>query len=274
MKLTLLGTGMPWPNPLRAGPSQHFQLAETSALVDCGNGAARRMVEAGIDYNVDYVFITHMHSDHTIDLAHLLISGWIQYRKKPWRIVGPKNTQEFVTRILHAFEEDIRLRRLHDRVGAEVMTPIVQEVGHGDVVEGDGWRASAFEVEHGYVKPALGFRFDSDGRSIVISGDTAPCDALIEAAQDADVLVHELTAGEPDRCDKHGPGAAELSEFRQRIAASHTCSHEVGSVATKANAKQLILSHLSPRLDEAASRSVIERDYGGELTFGHDLLSV
>lgn len=274
MKLTLLGTGMPWPNPLRAGPSQHLQLADTSLVVDCGNGAARRMVEAGIDYNVDYVFITHMHSDHTIDLAHLLISGWIQYRKKPWHIVGPANTQEFVNRILHAFEEDIRIRRLYDRVGEAVMTPIVQEVGHGEAIEGGGWRASVIEVEHGYVKPALGFRFDSEGRSIVISGDTGPCEALIEASQGADVLVHEMTAGEPDQCDKHGPGSEDLSEFRQRIAASHTCAHEVGVVATRANVGQLVLSHLSPRLDEDAARSVIEKDYGGILTFGQDLLSV
>jgi ribonuclease BN (tRNA processing enzyme) len=274
VKLTLLGTGMPWPNPLRAGPSQHLQLGDTSVVVDCGNGAARRMVEAGIDYNVDYVFITHMHSDHTIDLAHLLISGWIQYRKKPWRIVGPSNTQEFVNRLLHAFEEDIRIRRLYDRVGAEVMTPIVQEVQHGDVIEGDGWRSTAIEVEHGYVKPALGFRFDGDGRKLVISGDTAPCDALVEASGDADVLVHEMTAGLPDQCDKHGPSSKDLNEFRQRIAASHTCSHEVGKVAADAGARHLVLSHLSPRLDEAAARGVIEQDYGGQVTFGYDLLTL
>ena len=265
---------MPWPNPLRAGPSQHLQLPESSLIVDCGNGAARRMVEAGIDYNVDYIFITHMHSDHTIDLAHLLISGWIQYRKKPWRIIGPANTQEFVNRILHAFEDDIRIRRLHDRVGEEVMTPIVQEVGHGEAIEGDGWRASVIEVEHGYVKPALGFRFDSEGRSIVISGDTGPCEALIEASQGADVLVHEMTSGQPDQCDKHGPGAKDLTEFRQRIAASHTCAHEVGLVATRANVGQLVLSHLAPGLNEDAARSVIEKDYSGNLTFGHDLMSV
>jgi len=274
MKLTLLGTGMPWPNPLRAGPSQHLQLGDTSVVVDCGNGAARRMVEAGIDYNVDYVFITHMHSDHTIDLAHLLISGWIQYRKKPWRIVGPAYTQEFVNRILHAFEEDIRIRRLFDRVGAEVMTPIVEEVGHGTVIEGDGWRATAIEVEHGYVKPALGFRFDSDGRAIVISGDTAPCDALIEASHGADVLVHEMTAGEPGRCDKHGPASQDLTEFRRRIAASHTCCHEVGKVAARADVRHLILSHLSPRLDEPAVRSLIQQDFHSDLTFGHDLLTI
>ena len=274
MKLTLLGTGMPWPNPLRAGPSQHLQLGYASVLVDYGNGAARRMVDAGIDYNVDYVFLTHMHSDHTVDLAHLLISGWIQYRKQPWRIIGPPYTKEFVARILHAFEEDIRLRHLHDRVGDDVMRPIVQEIGDGDVVEGEGWRATAIEVEHGYVKPSLGFRFEAAGRSIVISGDTAPCDALVEAAQGADVLVHETTAADPERCEKHGPASENLTVFRQRIAASHTCCHEAGMVAARAGVKRLVLSHLPPRFDEAAALAAIRADYDGPSELGHDLLAI
>ena len=271
MKLTMLGTGMPFPNPLRAGPSQHLAMAGESVLVDCGNGAARRMVEAGIDYNVDHVFITHMHSDHTVDLAHLLISGWIQYRKTPWHIVGPAYTQEFMNRLLHAFEEDIRLRRLYDRVGAEVMTPVVKEVGHGDVIEAAGWRATAIEVEHGYVKPALGFKFESEGRTIVLSGDTGPCDALIEASKGADVLVHEMTSGDPERCDKHGPEAANLNEFRRRIANSHTCAHEVGKVAEQAKVGHLVITHVGPQLREEACRDVVKQDYNGALTFARDL---
>jgi ribonuclease BN (tRNA processing enzyme) len=154
------------------------------------------------------------------------------------------------------------------------MAPVVREVRHGDVIEGDGWRATTIEVEHGYVKPALGFRFDSDGRAVVISGDTAPCDALIEASHGAGILVHEMTAGEPDQCDKHGPASQGLTEFRQRIAASHTCSHEVGKVAASAEVGQLILSHLSPRLNEPACLALIQQDYKGTVTFGHDLLTV
>ena len=267
----MLGTGMPFPNPLRAGPSQHLQAGDESVLVDCGNGAARRMVEAGLDYNVDHVFITHMHSDHTVDLAHLLISGWIQYRKKPWHIVGPPYTQEFVDRLLHAFEYDIELRRLHDRVGTEVMTPVVEEVRHGDVIESAGWRAIAIEVEHGYVKPALGFKFEGEGRTIVISGDTAPCEAVIEASRGADVLVHELTSGDPERCDKHGPESEGLNEFRKRIANSHTCPHEVGRVAAEAGVGHLVITHVSPQLQEEACRTAIARDFKGELTFARDL---
>ncbi len=275
MKLTLLGTGSPTPNPDRAGPSQHLQLAGASALVDCGNGAARRMVEAGLrPEDLDVIFITHMHSDHTIDLAHMLLTGWIAYRKKPVKIIGPEYIAEFVKRLLHAFELDIRIRRLEERVGKDIMHVEVQEVGRGEVIQGDGWRCTAIEVEHGYVKPALGFKFEEDRKTVVISGDTGPSEALIEAARGADILVHELMTAMPDRCTKHGPGAENLTVFQRRIAESHTCIHEIGDIAKRAEVGQLVLSHLPPHPDEALVKDLIGREYHGPIDVGRDLLKV
>ena len=84
MELTLLGTGTPNPSPQRAGPSNHLRIGGESVLVDTGTGCVRRMVEMGEDTtDLDYIFITHMHSDHTIDLAHVLLTGWIRYREAP-----------------------------------------------------------------------------------------------------------------------------------------------------------------------------------------------
>jgi ribonuclease Z len=274
MKLTLLGTGTPRRDVQRAGPSQHLQLGATTALVDCGNGAVRRMTEAGLDPNVDYLFITHLHSDHTIDLAHVLITGWIEYRKQPWRIVGPAGTREFVGRVIHAFEEDIRVRRLYDRVGAEVMTPLIQEVGGGDTVTGGSWQATAIEVEHGYVKPALGYKFAGDGAPIVISGDTRPCDAIMQAAQGAGLLVHEMSTWNPDHCDKHGPGSEGLTEFQQRIAQSHSCVHDVGKLAEQAGVPRLAVSHMSPGVVEARVQDVVSKDYRGAFVVGRDLMTL
>ena len=198
MELTLLGTGTPMPNPERAGPSNHLRIGGQSVLVDTGTGCVRRMVEMGEDTtNLDYIFITHMHSDHTIDLAHVLITGWIRYRKTPFTIIGPARTRDFVDRLIHAYEEDIRIRRLRDRVGEDVMNVRVIEVGDGDHFEGNGWRATALEVEHGYVKPALGFVFEEDSSKLVISGDTAVSDAIIDASSTAGLLVHELMQTQP-----------------------------------------------------------------------------
>ena len=137
MELTLLGTGTPMPNPERAGPSNHLRIGGQSVLVDTGTGCVRRMVEMGEDTtNLDYIFITHMHSDHTIDLAHVLITGWIRYRKTPFTIIGPARTRDFVDRLIHAYEEDIRIRRLHDRVGEDAMNVRVIEVNDGDYLRG------------------------------------------------------------------------------------------------------------------------------------------
>ena len=280
MELTLLGTGTPHPNPLRAGPSQHIQLGESSILIDCGSGAARRMVEVGKHpVELDYIFITHMHSDHTIDLAHLLICGWIANRPKPYTIVGPPQTQEFVNRLIHAYEFDIKLRRLHDRVGDEVMTPNVIEINDGDTITGADWQATAIEVDHGYVKPALGFVFDQDKSKLVISGDTAPCDAVIKAATGADLLVHELTQGRPSNeanymVDPHGNQLQTQPEIRNRIADSHTAPDQLGVLAQESGVPHLVVSHLPGNFDEPWATGVITSTYTGKFNVGHDLLQL
>jgi ribonuclease Z len=280
MELTLLGTGTPHPNPLRAGPSQHIQLGDSSVLVDCGSGAGRRMVEVGKHpVELDYIFITHMHSDHTIDLAHLLISGWIANRPRPYTIVGPPQTQEFVNRLIHAFEFDIKLRRLHDRVGDEVMTPNVIEVNDGDTVTGADWQATVVEVDHGYVKPALGFVFEQDKSKLVISGDTAPCDAIIKAATGADLLVHELTQGRPANeanymVDPQGNQLQTQPEIRNRIADSHTAPDQLGLLAQESGVPRLVVSHLPGNFDESWAAGVITSTYKGDFRVGHDLLQL
>ena len=280
MELTLLGTGTPHPNPLRAGPSQHIQLGSSSVLVDCGSGVARRMVEVGKHpVELDYIFVTHMHSDHTIDLAHLLISGWIANRSKPYTIVGPPQTQEFVNRLFHAFEFDIKLRRLHDRVGDEVMNIDVIEVGEGDTLDGSDWQATAIEVDHGYVKPALGFVFEQDNAKLVISGDTAPCDAIIKAASNANLLVHELTQGRPASeanfmVDPKGNELQSNPEIRNRIADSHTTPDQLGPLAQESGVPKLVVSHLPSNFDEPWATQVITSSYKGEFKVGYDLLQL
>ena len=274
MELTLLGTGSPQPNPKRSGPSNHLSIGGQSVLIDCGSGTVYQMVRAGFDVrDVDVVLITHMHSDHTIDLAHVLITSWIRYRSKPFTIVGPAPTREFVDRLLHAFDFDIRLRKLHERVGEAAMNVDVVEVADGESYETDGWRATAVEVEHGYVKPALGFVIDDGKRKLMISGDTTGCDAVMQASQGADLLLHELMR-DTAAGDLHGAELEQMPELRRRIIESHTCPHQLGPIAGAAGVPRLALTHMSAATEESWVRETIAADYKGEIIMGQDLMKL
>jgi ribonuclease Z len=274
MDITLLGTGNPQPNLRRAGPSNHLAIAEQSVLLDCGSGTVHQLLKAGRDAkDIDYLFLTHMHSDHTVDIAHVLITGWIRYRDKPIRIVGPPQTKEFVARVLHAFEFDLRLRRLDERVGKDIMTVEVTEVIDGDTFEADGWKAIAVEVEHGYVRPSLGFVFDDGKAKIMVSGDTTGCDAVREASRGVDLLVHELMR-DSEAGDPHDDKLAAVPELRRRIIESHTCPHQLGPIARDADVPRLALTHLSAATDDAWVRENLARDYRGEIIMGEDLTTI
>jgi ribonuclease Z len=274
MDITLLGTGNPQPNLRRAGPSNHLAIADQSVLLDCGSGTVHQLLKAGRDAkDIDYLFLTHMHSDHTVDIAHVLITGWIRYRDKPIHIVGPPQTKEFVARVLHAFEFDLRLRRLDDRVGKDIMTVEVTEVSDGDTFEADGWKATAVEVEHGYVKPALGFIFDDGMAKIMVSGDTTGCDAIREASRGVDLLVHELMR-DSESGDPHDDKLAAVPELRRRIIESHTCPHQLGPIARDADVPRLALTHMSAATDDAWVREILASDYKGEIIMGEDLTTI
>ena len=275
MRLTLLGTGNPRPNPRRAGPSQHIAVGGASLLVDCGSGVVRRMVEAGIaPERVDYLFITHHHSDHNIDLGHLLISGWVLGRRTPLTVVGPPGTAQYLLRVLHAHEFDIGVRQFDRRLPAEALEVPVREVAPGESVAGDGWRVTAVEVDHRVVVPAYGYRVEeARGQALVISGDTAPCDAVVAAAQGAAVLVHELNNAGPYQALPLDASEAQREHFRERWE-SHTSAEQVGALARRAGVPTLVLSHLPPTLDPAWVRATVAADFPSELVLGEDLLAL
>jgi ribonuclease BN (tRNA processing enzyme) len=275
MRLTLLGTGNPRPNPRRAGPSQHISVGGASLLVDCGSGVVRRMVEASIAPEaVRYLFITHHHSDHNVDLGHLLITGWVLGRREPITVVGPPGTAEYVRRVLHAHEFDIRVRQFHERLPAAALDVPVREVAPGEAVAGDGWRVVPVAVDHRVVVPAYGYRVEDErGRALVVSGDTAPCDAMIREAATAAVLVHELNNAGPYNPLPDDATPAQRAHFAERWE-SHTSAEQVGKLAEQAGVPTLVLSHLPPTMDAAWVQATVAADYRGEIVVGEDLLVV
>jgi ribonuclease Z len=275
MRVTLLGTGSPIPDPSRRGPSQIIEAGNDAILIDCGSGVVQNIIAAGVaPQSIRQVLITHHHSDHTVDLAHLLFSGWVMgWWERPPAIFGPPGTEEFVRRLLHAYEIDINFRLAAGEQPLEKLVPEVTDITAGWRSEGDGWRVGAFAVQHEPVEPAFGFRFEAGSRSVVISGDTHECDSIVSNANDTDLLIHEVywkKGAEQRKQGATGPGLARM----EAIDRYHTGSDAVGRVAADANAKALVLSHILFRggtpddlLDD------VRRDYRGTARVGADLMS-
>ncbi|MGH7360854.1 MAG: MBL fold metallo-hydrolase, partial [Candidatus Methylomirabilales bacterium] len=160
MRVVLLGTGCPPPNPARRGPATLVSTDAEHLLVDCGSGVAAQLAQAGVRaFDLHRVLITHLHSDHVIDLGHLLITRWILGQNAPLRVWGPAGTKRHVEKALDLLRWDIDVRREHmDGRGAPEVT--VTEIDEGEVLRVGEVKATAFFVEHAPVEPAFGFRFD------------------------------------------------------------------------------------------------------------------
>ena len=273
MKAVLLGTGSPPPNPKRRGPSTLLSLGDERFLVDAGSGVGAQLVQAGVrPYDWPRLFITHHHSDDVIDLGHLLITRWIVGQNAPLEVWGPAGTRRQVDKLLDYLHWDIEVRRAH-MIERRPPVVAVTEIEEGRVMEAGGVTVSAFLVEHDPVKPAFGYRFDGGGRSVVISGDTRPCENLMRWSQGVDCLIHECcemakTAWYP------GCGWPTLKEKIRDLASYHTQPEDLGRVAAGARAKKLAVTHLMPGSEPGELETAARRRYAGPLVVGSDLLEV
>jgi len=273
MHLTLLGTGCPAVHAQRYGPAQIVRHGDTKLLVDCGSGVTQRMAQAGFSgRDIDAVLLTHLHSDHIIDLFQLVISSWHQGRDRPQRVFGPPGTYSYVDGLVSLWQSEMERRIEHERrPSALALQTEVTEIKPGEEVEFGALRLRAVEVDHKPVRHAYGFVFESDQAKLVISGDTRPCDALTQAAQGADLLLHEVFVHHEMKIEA-GVRSAETIE---QVASYHTLSSDVGKVAARAGVKWLALTHfVPPDCDTDALAKEIAADFDGKITMGEDLMTL
>jgi ribonuclease BN (tRNA processing enzyme) len=280
-QIVLLGTGTPSPDPERSGPSTAIVVNGTPYLIDFGPGVIRRSAAAfqkgvkGLSVvNLRVAFLTHLHSDHTAGYPDLILTPWAVGRKHPLEVYGPKGIREMTDNILRAYQEDIRIR-LQDKklLGvpdfAEGYKVHAHEIKPGIIYKDDNVTVKAFLVNHGDVPQAFGYRFETPDRTIVISGDAAPSQSIIDNCNGCDVLIHEAYS-----MLTYENVPPKYQEYRRK---HHTSSLELGEIAKKAKPGLLILYHRanpggvgSPNPEEAPLEE-IRKVYRGKVVTGRDL---
>lgn len=272
MELILLGTGCPAPHPERYGPAQVIRLGATALLIDCGSGVTQRLAQAGISgRELDAVLLTHLHSDHIVDLFQLTISSWHQGRDRPQRVFGPAGTRRYVEGLLALWRPELEQRIAHERRPSTAALEVeVTEIAGGERLRFGALEVVVVEVDHKPVERAFGFVATGGGIRLAISGDTRRCAALIEAARGADLLLHEVFVHRAMKAEE-GVRSAETIE---QVASYHTLSSEVGKIAREAGVKALALTHfVPPGCDRPALFAEVAADFPVGLVLGEDLMS-
>jgi ribonuclease BN (tRNA processing enzyme) len=247
-------------------------------VVDCGDGVARQLVLAGVPLDsLRHVFVTHHHSDHNADYGNLIWLAWtagLRTRVDSW---GPPPLEKMTRLFLEMNEFDIRTRIADE--GRVALAPLIHahELTEGGVVlQEEDMKVTAALVKHPPVTPAFGYRFDGPDRSIVISGDTAPSDSLIELARGADVLIHD--AYYPAAVKRLVANVPNATRLEQSIVSHHTAAEDAGRIASAAQVKLLVLSHLVPAEDPEVSEQMwidaARRHFRGRIMVGKDLLEI
>ncbi|MCA0045567.1 MBL fold metallo-hydrolase [Mesorhizobium sp. B283B1A] len=266
-----LRPGGPWPS------SSLLEIGGRTIVVDCGLGVTRGLVDAGLSLKaLDLIFITHLHSDHVLELGPLIHTAWTAGLATPVTIFGPPGTGHYWRRFCQAMEFDIEIR-IADEGRPDIRELVsIDEFGEGDVLRQRGLKVSALRVDHPPVTDCFALRLEHGGKSVVFSADTAFFPPLADFAQGADILVHEamLEEGIERLVTRTGNGA----RLREHLLASHSFAEEAGRIATDAGVKRLVLNHLIPADDaeigDADWVAAVRKTWAGDLTIARDGLVV
>lgn len=247
-KVVLLGTGNPNPSPYQSGCSVAIIVNDTPYLVDFGPGLIRKAASLSPRYggniealrvkNIKRAFLTHLHSDHTTGYPDLIMTPWVMGRNEPLEVYGPEGINSMTENILEAYQEDIKYRLYGyepaNNIGWRVNSHEIKN--EGVIYKDTNVVVEAFPVPHGTWPNAWGFRFTTPDKKIVISGDTAPSEKIIEYAKDADILIHEVY---------YKKSFDTKTEFWKAYhSRNHTSTIELGEIASKTKPKLIVLYHI------------------------------
>ena len=282
MRITLLGTGGPRPDPARQGPATLVQVAGLRLLFDAGRGVATQLAKADVSlHEIDAVFITHHHFDHIGGLGDLLMAAWNNGRTRPLNVYGPPGTRSIVgTFFDQIYASDIRFRMREGEVnGAPVPHPSnvlrAFDVKTGVIESNPRLRLEVGSVEHGSLAlelgddewGAVGYRIEGDDRSVAIAGDAVAGGELDRLAHDVDALVIcAYLAGD------------EILRDEDRFLSEHILAGapQAAQIALAAGVRQLVLTHIRQKPVDALEGMAreVRSIYDGDLVIGQDLLEI
>ena len=281
MTIVLLGTGTPAPSVARQSSGYLFEVGSELIAIDHGPGAHHRLLESGYPATrVTHAFFSHLHYDHCLDYPRLVLQRWDMGagRIPELRVYGPPPIAQMTEQLFGVdgvYGADIRARLEHqsslDVFAARGGTlprlrpaPIVSELHTGATVSGDGWTMTAGHAQH--VQPyleCLAYRLDTSHGSVCYSGDSGPCDAIVELARGCDVLIH---------MNHHFSGSEPSAAYRA------ACGNHIdnATIARRAGVKTLVLTHLLAQIDRPGLRErivhEIQREFTGQVIWGEDLM--
>ena len=268
-RVVLLGTAVgPRVDLQQFGASTLIEAGDVRLLFDCGRGATLRLAQMNVPLgSIHRLFLTHLHSDHVIQIPDLLLTGWGGGgRTVPLQVWGPRGTSAMMDRLQEAFAFDIHMRRdVDEHIPGEGIKVESHDMVEGIVFEAQGVKVTAFAVDHGPVTPAFGYRIDYRGRSVVLSGDTRVSENLIRFSTGVDVLIHEVVDPDAVRARTIDHAAAEA------IIAHHTTPEEAAGVFERVKPKLAVYSHAS-NIPAIVTRT--RAGYAGRLHGAEDMLTI
>lgn len=274
--VALLGTkGGPSVRPGSSLPTSNLLcLNNQRIVVDCALGVTKGLIDQGMQLrDLTIIFITHLHSDHYLELGPLLHTAWAAGLKTTVEIYGPSGIDKYWEGFLASMKADIDLR-IEDEGRPDLRELVtIHTLDAGDVMSINGISVSAIRNEHPPLVDTFALSFKTSERHVVFSGDTAPIKALEDFARGADLLIHEamLEAALPALLARVGNGSDKLMEHWLR---SHTFAHDAAITATNAEVKRLALSHLIPSDDPDYGpndwKTAVKNHWHGELIIGQD----
>jgi ribonuclease Z len=271
VQIVILGSGVPFPDPERAGASTLVRTSAGDLLFDCGRAVLMRAAAVGANAAaLRAVFLTHLHSDHITDFNDVVTTRWIMsFEPNSLPVFGPGGTATLVQATEAMLEPDIRYRISHHDDLTWPPSAEVTECERGTVLTDGAVRVTAAPTDHAPVRPTVGYRVDDGDSSVVIAGDTVPCPGLDELCAGADMLVH--TVIRRDLLEPlHVPRLNDVFDY-------HSTVEDAARSAARGGVGTLVLTHLVPAPRPEAEQEWSDRaraHFDGTIVVARDLVTL